>query len=569
MERRYHLLSGYFLLLPLRDEAGVSLGTDNLPRLFATSLVLTLIATPLATFFLSRHHIRERGVQQLYRFLSATVLAFFLLYMAAASASAAPGSLLATSATATAAAAEAASVAERDAAASLLDRHHLHLLQSGAAAAFSEKEAGKGSATRGPPGVEAAATGAPGKAALSPAGKAVRAAFFLWVSLLNMVALSMMWAKAADVFPPEAATRLFGLLGAGATLGQLVGSLAAVALARAPLLRPGGAHSPSLLPLLLSAGLLEVAGQCVLRFRPPGGAVLPGSRSASPSRAPHFPRGSVAVKANPGPHVGGQQQQPGGGSGAGDGDDHQLGMARTTSSTRVGSDSKGRARTQRGQQGGQLAERVLEGYRMIIASPYLQHLCAYLILNYIASSFFYFEKSLAVATVANAASRTAWFATINSASAFFILALQLLATGRVLKWVGLPLALAATPTVAALCMAGVALRPLPAAVGLAEVVRKILAYSLARPAREVLFTVVSREEKYKAKITVDTVIQRVGDALAAGAFQTLVPALGFGPAGVGAACVPVCLLWAGVAYRLGLRQQALAAAAADKSALSA
>ncbi len=64
---------------------------------------------------------------------------------------------------------------------------------------------------------------------------------------------------------------------------------------------------------------------------------------------------------------------------------------------------------------------------------------------------------------------------------------------------------------------------------------QVLTYSLARPAREVLFTVVSREEKYKAKIFIDTVVQRTGDAIAAGMFQTLAPWLGFGPSGAHAA----------------------------------
>ena len=68
------LLAGYFLLLPLRDEAGVSLGTDKLPSLFAASLLLTLVATPLASFFLNLYSVKERGLQQLYRFMSASVL---------------------------------------------------------------------------------------------------------------------------------------------------------------------------------------------------------------------------------------------------------------------------------------------------------------------------------------------------------------------------------------------------------------------------------------------------------------------------------------------------------------
>lgn len=45
----------------------------------------------------------------------------------------------------------------------------------------------------------------------------VRGAFFLWLSVLNLVCLSTMWARMADLFASEGATRLFGFLGAGAT----------------------------------------------------------------------------------------------------------------------------------------------------------------------------------------------------------------------------------------------------------------------------------------------------------------------------------------------------------------
>lgn len=65
-------LAGYFLLLPLRDEAGVALGTDKLPRLFLASLVLTFFAAPVASNYLHRH--RERAVQRLFRALGLGVL---------------------------------------------------------------------------------------------------------------------------------------------------------------------------------------------------------------------------------------------------------------------------------------------------------------------------------------------------------------------------------------------------------------------------------------------------------------------------------------------------------------
>lgn len=155
--------------------------------------------------------------------------------------------------------------------------------------------------------------------------------------------------------------------------------------------------------------------------------------------------------------------------------------------------------------------------------------------------------------------RTTWFAMINSASASFILVLQLAVTGRVMRALGVPRALLLTPLAAAALMAGVAAAPAPVAIAAAEVTRKVLTYALARPTREVLFTVLSREEKYGAKVFMDTVVQRIGDAGAAAAFATLVPALGLGPGALAAAAVPLCLAWAGAAWGLG-RQHAAAAA---------
>lgn len=120
---------------------------------------------------------------------------------------------------------------------------------------------------------------APGAATLTSAQAAVRVAFFLAVSLLNVVSVSALWARSADVFGPEQAGRLFGLLGAGATLGQLVGSLGARALAKAPVLG-GGGGAPSLLPLLASAGMLELAGRAAQHYRLPGGGHAAGGGGA-------------------------------------------------------------------------------------------------------------------------------------------------------------------------------------------------------------------------------------------------------------------------------------------------
>lgn len=150
--------------------------------------------------------------------------------------------------------------------------------------------------------------------------------------------------------------------------------------------------------------------------------------------------------------------------------------------------------------------------------------------------------------------------------AALILALQLAATPRMLRFLGMRAALSLQPGV---CLAGLALiarHPSPAVVAAAEVVRKVTGYAISRPARELLFTVVSREEKYKGKLVVDTVVQRAGDTLAAGAFQVIENTWHAGPQGVAVAGCTVCLGWLAVVSALGRRFTALSAAVAAGAA---
>jgi hypothetical protein len=91
-----------------------------------------------------------------------------------------------------------------------------------------------GKASSGEDGLAAAAAPPPrfdahtGDPSLDTGQRLIRAAFYIWVNVQNLVAISAMWARCADVFSSEAASRLFGVISAGATVGQLVGSLTAV-----------------------------------------------------------------------------------------------------------------------------------------------------------------------------------------------------------------------------------------------------------------------------------------------------------------------------------------------------
>ena len=86
---------------------------------------------------------------------------------------------------------------------------------------------------------------------------------------------------------------------------------------------------------------------------------------------------------------------------------------------------------------------------------------------------------------------------------------------------------------------------------------QVINYSLTRPAREILYTVLSTEEKYKAKVCIDTIILRMGDSIGAAVFRLFDSLLGFGPAGLAAAAVPLCVVWSAVALQLGRKQQKL------------
>jgi AAA family ATP:ADP antiporter len=91
-----------------------------------------------------------------------------------------------------------------------------------------------------------------------------------------------------------------------------------------------------------------------------------------------------------------------------------------------------------------------------------------------------------------------------------------------------------------------------------QVLRRAADYAVARPAREMLFTVLTREEKYKSKNFIDTVVFRGGDA-ASGWVYAALKALGLGLPGLAAAAIPGALLWLAVGLWLGRRHARLRA----------
>jgi AAA family ATP:ADP antiporter len=190
---------------------------------------------------------------------------------------------------------------------------------------------------------------------------------------------------------------------------------------------------------------------------------------------------------------------------------------------------------------------MLSGLSLIARSPYLLGVCAYLMLHTAASTFMYFEQGRIVAgAFADTASRTRFFALVDLGVSTLTLLLQLFVTGRLMKRLGIGTALVLLPIVSALAFAAVALSPgVPVLAAAAQALRRAFDYAIARPAREVLFTVVGREAKYKAKYkaknAIETVVYRSGDAIS-GWISAGLGALGFGFAGLAALAIPLAAL---------------------------
>ena len=138
------------------------------------------------------------------------------------------------------------------------------------------------------------------------------------------------------------------------------------------------------------------------------------------------------------------------------------------------------------------------------------------------------------------------------------IAIQVFLTGRLVRALGIAWTLALVPALLGLGFLALGFAPVLAVIVAVQVLRRAGDYAITRPAREMLYVVLGREEKYKAKSFIDTVVYRGGDAVSAWAYAGL-RAMGLGLGAIAFVAVPVAGLWAWLAYRLGRRQEALAA----------
>jgi AAA family ATP:ADP antiporter len=212
-----------------------------------------------------------------------------------------------------------------------------------------------------------------------------------------------------------------------------------------------------------------------------------------------------------------------------------------------------------------------EGIRAVLRSRYLLGISMYVLLMTVTATFIYLTRLAMVAALGDTVDeQTRMFAQIDLLTQLVTLALQAVVTGHIMKRFGVAAALVLLPVVVSLGFIGLAMAGSFAVLILFEATFRALQRAVTRPARETLFTVVSREDKYKSKAVTDTFVYRGGDVLGAWTEAGL-RALGFALVGLAAVAIPLAAVWAVLAIWLGRSQETLAqssAAPADARARS-
>ena len=263
-------------------------------------------------------------------------------------------------------------------------------------------------------------------------------AFYIWLSVFNLLSISLAWSVLADLFSTAQGKRLFGLLAAGASLGGLSGPILGTLLV-APLGHAG-------LLLLAAALLLGSIGATLYLQRWRKLNLLPAQAERVDSR----PLGG-----NP-----------------------------------------------------------FAGATAVLRSPYLLGIALFVVLLASVSTFLYFEQARIVSqTFTDRTRQTQVFGLIDSVVQALAILTQVFLTGRLARRLGVGVLLVAVPLVMAAGFLWLALAPVFVVFVVVMVVRRAGEYALVRPGREMLFTVLPVEDKYKAKNFIDTVVYRGGDAL--------------------------------------------------------
>lgn len=323
----------------------------------------------------------------------------------------------------------------------------------------------------------------------------VARAFFIWASVFNLFIVSVFWSFMADLYNNKQAKRLFGFIAAGGTIGALSGPALTAMLAQSL-----GAKNL----LLLSVLFLSWAIVCIFK--------LSKWSDSQNKESDNKLESSSATQNN-------------------DNDSSQQDI---------------------------IGGSIWAGVKTVFQSPYLLGICLLMLLFTTLATFLYFMQAQIIRDAfVDSDQRTAVFAIIDFSVNALTLLLQIFITSRLIKWFGIAAVLAIIPVLLAIGFALLSISPVLMVILAVQVIRRAGNYAIMRPVREMLYVVLSREEKYKAKNFIDTVIYRAGDAVSAWVY-TAMRSAGLTLSGIAIIAVPLALLWAWVAFKLGRKQTQLA-----------
>jgi ATP:ADP antiporter, AAA family len=330
-------------------------------------------------------------------------------------------------------------------------------------------------------------------------------AFYVWVSVFNLFVVTLFWAFMTDVFNSEQAKRLFAFISVGGSIGAIVGPIITVTLVH----KLGAANL-----ILVTAAMLEAAPWCVKFF--------PSEFARDPERQPRNPVEATSKLAPP----------------------HPSTALRSARDDRTAEQPIG---------GG-----ILAGITHVIRSPYLLGICGFVLLYTVTTTFSYFQQTeITGHQFQDRNARTAFFAQLDLVVNTLTLVLQLFITGHLMKRLGVGITLVTMPLLSMVGFLALGFAPTLGLLAVFQVARRATNFGFTRPAREVLFTVLRREDKYKAKSLIDTFVYRTGDQIGAWSYSGL-RALGLQLTGISFVAVPLTALWCGLCFWLGKKQSELA-----------
>jgi AAA family ATP:ADP antiporter len=322
--------------------------------------------------------------------------------------------------------------------------------------------------------------------------EAIGYVFFVWLSVFNVFITSVFWSFMTDLFTPEQGKRMFGVMAAGGSVGAIAGGATAWQLTDAL-----GRYAM----ILIAVALIELCVVFVWLL----------------SRIMDRPRTLADAVA-----------------------------------------------TERREEGGRaVGGGVLDGFLHVVRSPYLAGIAGVMLLMTVCNTYLYTQQAEIVeGAFASRDDRTAFFGMLDMLTNTATLLLQFFLVGRLMKYVGVLVTLVVLPIIffvsftalaqkAALADMGV---PLLTLLGVVMVATRAGRYAIMRPAREVLYTVVSRSDKYKAKNFNDTFVYRGGDFVAIWSDKAM-RVLEMTNAGIAWVGAGVALVMGGAGVALGLEQK--------------